>query len=460
MTSTTKTVVASSVAAATIATGVYFVATDQEDNSIDWNSLVPNIEEYLPPLPTTGGYAVLPEFNTLIEETLPNNYLLNVSNEAIEDTKYIEYTENNILTIDSQVKVDYLFPQNSDVVKIVLNHKTLGEIIVDVPFENYDLELEKNAEKNRKIQAYFSDKRNVDNDYNIFSNQYLNDWFKIYENYKNNKFETIPLKNSFRMISEVKLPRNKEQLNILNENLAYYKTRGYDSVLVTFDGNEDSQQLSYLVQYIKSKGFRVFFAYGGEESLNQSVFIDPQLLKNQLSALAKYSEGFLIAWRRTSVHLFKQDVQYMNYIIECVRNSNKNCLIFGEVYYGNTANYPKENKYGFDNNLPECASAATICNFGTNQINAEAVVKYLIPKVLGKNISQIPIVVGQRAYYLTTNRNNLSQNENQKIKEKIEKRFIKAGCKGTITLHGDGRDNIKNFGISNNMSEIIYSKLK
>lgn len=447
MTSTTKTVVASSIAAATIATGVYFSVQGDGDNAIDWSSIVPNLEEYLPQLPNTGGYAVLPKFDTLLEETLPSNYLSDVS-------------KPEVFSSDCVV-IDYLFTENNNnVVKMVLNHKSLGEIIINVPIEDYDLEFEKNAEKNRKIQAYFSDKRNIAYDYKIFSNKHLSDWFKIYENYKNNKFETIPLKKSFRMISEVKLPKNQEQLNILNENLTYYKSRGYDSVLVTFDGNEDSQQLSYLAGYIKSKGFRVFFAYSGEESHNQSVFIDPQLLKNQLSALAKYSEGFLIAWRRTSVHLFKQDIQYMNYAIECVRNANKNCLILGEVYYGNTSEHPEEKKYGFGENLPICASATTVCNFGTININADAVVKHLIPNIMGGKIEQIPVVVGQRAYYLTTNRNNLSQEENQTIKEKIEKRFIKAGCKGTITLHGDGRDNIKNFGVSNNMSEIIYSKLK
>lgn len=425
MTKTTKTVVASSVVAATIATGVYF-ATPDKDNTIDWDSIVPNIEEYMPVIPDTGEYALFPKIDPLFEQTLPNDYLLQTS---------------AIGTVEGQqIQIESLFPiNNADVC---------------------DLEFEKNAKKNEKIQAYFSDKRNILYDYKIFSNKYLNDWFVIYENYKNNKFETIPLKNSFRMISEVKLPKNQEQLNILNENLAYYKSRRYDSVLVTFDGNEDSEQLSYLVQYIKSKGFRVFFAYSGEESHNQSVFIDPQLLKNQLSALAKYSEGFLIAWRRTSVHLFKQDVQYMNYVIECVRNANKNCLIFGEVYYGNTSKYSEEGKYGLGTNLPDCASATTICNFGTSYIKAEAVVKHLIPNAIGKKIEQIPVIIGQRAYYLTTNRNNLSQEDNQRIKERIERRFKKAGCKGTITLHGDGRDDIKKYDYSNNLSEIIYSKLK
>jgi hypothetical protein len=83
----------------------------------------------------------------------------------------------------------------------------------------------------------------------------------------------------------------------------------------------------------------------------------------------------------------------------------------------------------------------------------------IIPSKIG-NVPQVGVVLGDKPYYLTTHRNNLTQEENQKIKENLEDRFVKAGCKSTITLHGDGHDDFEKYGISNNMSETIYSSLK
>jgi hypothetical protein len=218
--------------------------------------------------------------------------------------------------------------------------------------------------------------------------------------------------------------------------------------------------LSNLVKFIRYKGFRTYFAFGGDENLYVSVFVNPNKLKKQLQSLAEYSEGFLIGWRRTSAHLLEQDIQYMNYMTECIRDVNKNCLIFGEIYYGNTAKYHEKNKWGFGYNLPNYASGVVICNFGYDSVNAESVVKYIIPSKIGNKYEQIAIITGQIPYYLTVNKNNLTQEQNQKIKENLELKFKKAGCKGTITLHDDGRNGIGGYRINNNLSETIFTSLK
>lgn len=478
MTSTTKKVVAGTATAIAVATGVFVANYESTDNSIDWNSIMPSIDSYMPEMPDLG-LNILPtlQFNTLEQlPTLDDSF--KTPETIVEGTNQIEISDSfgTIDTIPSFIvssvlqnyendfKIESLDVKINDsgltIANIVFSIPEYGTMSLSIPFEQYDLDLINNAIKWKKIQEYFQDKRNVEHDYNILSNEYINKWLKIYEDYRSKSFQKIALTKSFRMISEVKVPSNNYQLDILNKNLSYYKQRGYDSVLIVFDGSEEPRDLMNLVKYIRYKGFRAFFAFGGNEDLNISVFVNPEKLKNQLQALALYSEGFLLGWRRTSAHLIEQDIQYMNYMSECVRNANENCLIFGEVYYGNTAKYPHHNQWGFGYNLPNYASAAVICNFGVESVNAEGVVKYLIPHKIGKIFEQVAVITGQRPYYLTVYRNGLSQEENQKIKEQIEKRFINSGCKGTITLHDDGRNGIGGYQTNNNLSETIYSSLK
>ena len=66
----------------------------------------------------------------------------------------------------------------------------------------------------------------------------------------------------------------------------------------------------------------------------------------------------------------------------------------------------------------------------------------------------VAVVTGQKPYYLTDDPNRFSQEVNQQIKERIEAKFVAAGCRGTVTLQDDGR-----HLSSNNMSETLYSSL-
>ena len=434
MTSTTKNVIASASVATALVTGVIVATYNSNDNSIDWNSIIPNIEQYSPKIPDLGYDKILPKFELSYED-------------LVVDKGESLFSMTPTLEVDSLTET------------LVSSHYSEKfELIMSL--EDYNLDLINQSIKWKNIQKYFSDKRNVEHDTTILTNKYIKDWINIYDTYNNVKIKKIPLKNSFRMISEIKVPSNMKQFEILEKNLKYYQSRGYDSALIVFDGSENPQDLNNLVKYVRYLNLRPFFAFGGDENLSISVFVNPEMLKRQLESLSEYSEGFLLGWRRTSAHLFEQDIQYMNYMSECVRNSNKNCLIFGEIYYGNTAKYPKENKWGFGYNLPNYASAAVIYNFGFESVNADGVIKYLIPKKLGKQIDKIALVVGQKPYYLTVHKNNLTQEKNQEIKEKIENRFIKAGCKGTITLHDDGRNGIGRYQTNNNLSETLYSSLK
>lgn len=143
----------------------------------------------------------------------------------------------------------------------------------------------------------------------------------------------------------------------------------------------------------------------------------------------------------------------MKYTNIVLRNANPNLPIIGELYYGNSYKYQGENNIGFSMNIFKNTSGVMIVNFGYKLID----VNYLLNEVLKKHITKTPIialVVGQRPYYRTRNKNGLNYKENIKIKHEIEDEFIKNGCVGTITLSDDGFK-----AETNNLSKTLYSSL-
>ena len=112
------------------------------------------------------------------------------------------------------------------------------------------------------------------------------------------------------------MPKNIEQARILLQNLQYRKSQGFNAVLLSFDGDQNFQDLNDLVVYIKQKfNMQVWFTFGSVQDLNKQVFINPQKYSELLSNLALTCDGFLANWKRTSSHLFIQDEQFKNFMI-------------------------------------------------------------------------------------------------------------------------------------------------
>ena len=62
-------------------------------------------------------------------------------------------------------------------------------------------------------------------------------------------------------------------------------------------------------------------------------------------SLARECDGYLIGWRRTSLHLFKQDKPWVDYSMQCVRAGNPQIPVFGECYYGFQGNNNADGSY-------------------------------------------------------------------------------------------------------------------
>ena len=72
-----------------------------------------------------------------------------------------------------------------------------------------------------------------------------------------------------------------------------------------------------------------------------------------------------------------------------------------------------------------------------------------------KSMPRVAVVLGDRPYYATRNNNGKSFTENLATKQRIERKFLEAGCIGTITLHGDGSDGIYDKDVSDNLSKCL-----
>ncbi len=259
-----------------------------------------------------------------------------------------------------------------------------------------------------------------------------------------------------KMICEMKAtPSQTEKDNLLAE-LAYFKSLGYNTVLAVWEG-EATYGLSEQINAVKAQGFKVFFAYGTREKLEDKIFIDPVKYAQGLATLAGICDGYLVGWRRTSLHLFKADNKFVAYSINAVRQGNPTIPVFGEIYRGYAGS---KNKDGSENmnelcvNIPTNASGAFVVNFGFQGVRPDGVLNLVRAST---DVPLIALVVGERAYYLTQNDNHKSKAENRVIIDNIEKRFIASGF-GVATLAGDGSNELYRKDVSDDISKMNWSK--
>lgn len=439
----TLTAVGTAIVIGTGAVVTYNLTTNNKSSEgIDWSQYDLNI----PTLNVPG--LNIPDLNIpnldLVDLSLPK---LDIDDKEIKEQSQLDMKQYD-LDYDKLFAIDKLNLNNDDLNKIGIEIQELPNPVQDLP------QWIKFA---KEVNKYFIDKRMVsyDNSINYKNRDIINKWLEIYNQYKDAKdIAFIPINKKFRMITEVFVPRNNDEMNILNENLNYYKSQGYDSVLVCFDKNTNEYDLLNLVKYIISyHKMDVWFTYTGNESLKETVFMNADKYTEILKMIAPYAKGFINSWRRTSVHLWEQDDAWKKYTNTILRNVNPNIYLIGELYYGNTHKYDSIGNVGFGMNMFKNASACMIVNFGYQRIDMEYLFNVILQPYL-KDIPKVGCVVGHRPYYLTDKNNGLTYQENMKIKHEVQDKFFKYGCVGTVTLSNDGKKMD-----TNNLSSTLYKTL-
>lgn len=291
-------------------------------------------------------------------------------------------------------------------------------------------------------RSLFKDRRNIisDSTATIDSIEFKK-WVAIHKEKQNYVLAKVELEQGIRMIAEVTVPKSKEEYEVLLSNLAYYNKRGYNAALLTFDTSEELSDLVKLALLLNRKNMACWIAYSGPEDLKHSVYVDPDKLAEYISELAGISDGILVGWRRTALHLFMQDKPFTDFILKAARNANPSIMVLGEAYLGPTYELDVEQPIKASFNIPANSSGTIINNIGFQNVNVRGALTGVFKKVA--NMDRVAVVVGSRPYHMTVNKSPFSKEQQDKIKEKIESNFIKAGCSGTITLHGDGGEIVK-----------------
>ena len=291
----------------------------------------------------------------------------------------------------------------------------------------------------QKLQkGLFRDQRNLIYDPSVgIDSASWTKWLRIYQSdeYKNYSPEYVELKKGLRIINEVKCPENTEQFQRMSENIKYYMSRGYNSVLVTFTTGETLYRLSDTIDYLKSLGLTVIIAYAGRENLNESLFRDPDTLAKFLRELGAKADALLLGWRRTSLHLFLPDRQWTNFLIKNARSQNARLAVIGMTYFGETS----EKQLGVSYDVPENCSAVLVVGCGYPKASRKTVLKKLFPEII-EHPHKIGLVVGERPYFDSLHDTGKTKKQNDQIKRRIELRLLQAGCHSTMTYSGDGSD--------------------
>ena len=304
-------------------------------------------------------------------------------------------------------------------------------------------------ELQRTLQALFRDKRNLAYDKTVgIDSTAWKKWIDIYRKNEPYTIEYKALPSGLRIICEVKCPQNAEQIETLDKNLEAYRAAGYNAVLLTFDLTEPLSKLLDVVSLVRSRDMRVVFAYTGPERLEWSVFQDPDKLASFLRSLGAVSDAFLLGWRRTSLHLLLPDPQWINFLVKNARGFNRDLPVIGEAYLGQTAE-SNESERAVTYNIPENVSAVLCFGIGYKGVAIGRALDLVFPQT--KGLPRIGLAIGERPYFDTRNNTKKSVSENNAIKAQIERRFLVAGCIGTMTIRGDGSDGIYDKTLTENL---------
>ena len=444
MTNTIKTTAAAATAAAIIGGAVLLVPENQNAENFDVALPVVNVPQVNVPqvnvpqvsVPQVDLAVELPQVNTAVELPQMSDLLATAQRSA-------DWSDVEIAVVATpQVNTAVELPQMSDLLATAQRSADGSDVKIAA------VELPQVADPANRIplvqkffaecRQFFRDQRMVQHDSSLgIDNTAANKWLEIYRKNQKYDLEFVRLPAGIRMIAEIHHPINQ---SVLRKNLAFYKQQNFNAVLLTFGySGEKISDLLCTVGTVKRYGMKLFIAYAGPEDLKHSVLQDPDGLAEKLKVLSVNADGFLLGWRRTSLHLFEQDAAYINYILKQVRSWNKNIAILGEAYYGQTAssNHKLRN---LQYNVPANTSGVLMTGLGYNGVAVDLVLNKLLVKI--KRQPKLALITGDRPYYATRAKNGKTFAQNLAIKKAIADRWIAAGASGVIVLHGDGSDGI------------------
>lgn len=284
-------------------------------------------------------------------------------------------------------------------------------------------------------------------------------WGKALNGMSSVTYPRKSLTKDARVIAEVRSPRSFQQQETLRRNIEFYKANGYNAVLYVVTERDTVETARDTCVVIRYYGMRIYLVFGGTESLYTAANPDPVKLREVLNAAAPYAECFMLSWRRTSAHLLLQDSAYMKYLIGCVRETNPDIPVLGELFYGESFNKVNNDvRFGLAENLDDCVCGALVTGLGTSRTDYDNAVPLLKSKLPSGAGTLAMVIIGERPYYLTQGERP-AFNKSLATKRRLEDRARAAGFRITVTMSDDGSDGRYHTDENNNLSETLYTQL-
>ncbi len=156
-------------------------------------------------------------------------------------------------------------------------------------------------------------------------------WSRIYREYADWRGEAIALSaEPLRLAAEYRAGDAFDAKAL--------KAAGFNGVVLLLDLADTADSATLYAMQLRGAGLRVAIAFSprGEEH-RDTVFPDSRRLSALLRRSAVHADALLIGWRRTSIHMFRQDRPYTAFLIAAARSGNPKIPVIGEIYAGETS---------------------------------------------------------------------------------------------------------------------------
>lgn len=155
-------------------------------------------------------------------------------------------------------------------------------------------------------------------------------WNQVYRRYADWRGETVKLAGP-----PVKLAAEYRPGDAVDT--ATLRRDGYTGIVLLLDAADDPDAAKRTAMVARCAGLAVWIAYAPpREDHRATAYPEPWRLSRLLRITGAHADALMIGWRRTSVHLLKQDRAYTAHLIAAARVDNPRLVVVGELYAGET----------------------------------------------------------------------------------------------------------------------------
>lgn len=208
-------------------------------------------------------------------------------------------------------------------------------------------------------------------------------WDRIYRDYAAWRGECVALPaEPLRLVAEFR-PADKVDFAALRQ-------AGYNGVVLLVDTADEPDVAARWMLAARFAGLKVLVAYAPPlEDHRATVFPDPFRLKTLLRRCGALADGLLLGWRRSSIHMVRQDRAYSAFLIAAARQDQPTLPVIGEIYTGETGDgYAPADAPAIQ--MPPEATGALVVNYVGPRINPPAATAVLKQICTGRRLMLLP----------------------------------------------------------------------